>query len=138
LFTTTSDGRIKLYITMVGLQYRRLRAGLFLHGEYVPLQAVGDKKKHACAFARIHEDQAVVVVIPVLVKGLCQDAENGPLSPGVWKDTWVTVPSWRPSSGYQNIFTGETLFSTEVEGKQSLCVADIISSCSVALLERMS
>ena len=138
LFTTTSDGRIKLYITMVGLQYRRLRACLFLHGEYVPLQAVGDKKKHACAFARIHEDQAVVVVIPVLVKGLCQDAENGPLSPGVWKDTWVTVPSWRPSSGYQNILTGETLFSTEVEGKQSLCVADIISSCSVALLERMS
>jgi hypothetical protein len=36
------------------------------------------------------------------------------------------------------MFTGETLFSTEIEGKQSLRVADILSSCPVALLERMS
>jgi (1->4)-alpha-D-glucan 1-alpha-D-glucosylmutase len=138
LLATASDGRIKLYITMVGLQYRRPRERLFLHGEYVPLQAGGDKKKHVCAFARIHEDQAMVVVIPVLVKGLCQDAENVPLGSGVWKDTWVTVPSWRVSSSYQNMFTGETLFSTEIEGKQSLRVADILSACPVALLERMS
>ena len=95
-------------------------------------------KKHVCAFARIHEDRAVVVVIPVLVRGVCQDAEHAPLGSGVWKDTWVTVPSWRPASGYQNMFTGETLFSTEVEGKQSLRVADVFSSCPVALLERMS
>ncbi|HXT67126.1 MAG TPA: malto-oligosyltrehalose synthase [Nitrospiraceae bacterium] len=138
LLAMAADGRIKLYVTMVGLDYRRSRACLFLHGEYVPLQAGGAMKTHVCAFARIHEDRAVVVVIPVLVKGVCQDAEHAPLGSGVWKDTWVTVPSWRPASGYQNMFTGETLFSTEVEGKQSLRVADVFSSCPVALLERMS
>jgi (1->4)-alpha-D-glucan 1-alpha-D-glucosylmutase len=138
LLATASDGRIKLYVTMVGLQYRRPRASLFLHGEYVPLQIEGTKKKHVCAFARIHEDRAVVVIIPVLVKGLCQDPNKFPLGPGVWEDTWVAVPSWRPASGYQNMFTGETQFSTEVEGKQSLRLADIFGSCPVALLERMS
>ena len=138
LLATASDGRIKLYITTVGLHYRRPHADLFLHGEYVPLQAGGAKKNHVCAFARIHEDRAVVVVIPILVRRLCQDTGTFPFAPDVWEDTWVIVPSWRPASGYQNVYTGETLFSTDVEGKQSLRLADIFASCPVAMLERMS
>jgi (1->4)-alpha-D-glucan 1-alpha-D-glucosylmutase len=138
LFATVSDGRIKLYITMVGLQYRGRHRGLFLQGEYVPLEAGGAQKKHVCAFARVHEDRVVIVVIPVLVKSLCEDPDDVPLSSGVWKDTWVTVPSGKPSSGYQNVFTGERLFSTDIEGKQSLRLADIMNSCPVALLERMA
>jgi (1->4)-alpha-D-glucan 1-alpha-D-glucosylmutase len=138
LLATAPDGRIKLYITMVGLHYRRPRASLFLHGEYVPLQVEGTKKKHVCAFARIYEDQAVVAVVPVLVKGLCQNAETFPFGPSVWENTCVIVPSWRPASCYQNLFTGEILSSTETEGKQSLRLTDILGSCPVALLERMT
>jgi (1->4)-alpha-D-glucan 1-alpha-D-glucosylmutase len=138
LLATVPDGRIKLYITMVGLHYRRTHAPLFLSGEYVPLKVEGTKKKHVCAFARIYEDRAVVAIVPVLVKGLCQNAETFPFGPGVWEDTWVTVPSWRSASCYQNLFTGEILSSTEAEGKQSLRLAEILGSCPVALLERMT
>jgi (1->4)-alpha-D-glucan 1-alpha-D-glucosylmutase len=138
LLATVPDGRIKLYITLVGLHYRRAHAPLFLSGEYVPLKVEGTKKKHVCAFARIYEDRAVVAIVPVLVKGLCQNAETFPFGPGVWEDTWVTVPSWRPASCYQNLFTGEILSSTEAEGNQSLRLAEILGSCPVALLERMT
>jgi (1->4)-alpha-D-glucan 1-alpha-D-glucosylmutase len=138
LLATVPDGRIKLYITLVGLHYRRAHAPLFLSGEYVPLKVEGTKKKHVCAFARIYEDRAVVAIVPVLVKGLCQNAESFPFGPSVWEDTWVIVPSWRSASCYQNLFTGEILSSTEAEGKQSLRLAEILGSCPVALLERMT
>jgi len=138
MLATVSDGRIKLYITMVGLHYRRTHAPLFLSGEYVPLKVEGTKKRHVCAFARIYEDQAVVAVVPILVKGLCQETEMFPFGPSVWEDTWVIVPSWRPASCYQNLLTGEILSSTETEGKQSLRLAEVMGSCPVALLERVT
>ena len=138
MLATVSDGRIKLYITMVGLHYRRTHAPLFLSGEYVPLKVEGTKKRHVCAFARIYEDQAVVAVVPILVKGLCQETEMYPFGPSVWEDTWVIVPSWRPASCYQNLLTGEILSSTEAEGKQSLRLAEVMGSFPVALLERVT
>jgi (1->4)-alpha-D-glucan 1-alpha-D-glucosylmutase len=138
MLATVSDGRIKLYITMVGLHYRRTHAPLLLSGEYVPLKVEGTKKRHVCAFARIYEDQAVVAVVPILVKGLCQETEMFPFGPSVWEDTWVIVPSWRPASCYQNLLTGEILSSTETEGKQSLRLAEVMGSCPVALLERVT
>ena len=138
LLATVSDGRIKLYMTMVGLHYRRAHASLFLSGEYVPLKVEGGKKQHICAFARIYGDQAVVAIIPLLVRGLCQENETFPFGPHVWEDTWVIVPSWRPASRYQNLLTGEILSSTEIESKQCLRLAEILGSCPVALLERMT
>jgi (1->4)-alpha-D-glucan 1-alpha-D-glucosylmutase len=138
MLATVSDGRIKLYITMVGLHYRRTHAPLFLSGEYVPLKVEGTKKRHVCAFARIYEDRAVVAIVPILVEGLCQETEMFPFSPSVWEDTWVIVPSWRPASCYQNLLTGEILSSTEAEGKQSLRLAEVMGSCPVALLERVT
>ncbi len=138
LLASVPDGRIKLYITMVGLQYRRTHAPLFLSGEYVPLKVEGTKKRHVCAFARIYEDQAVVAVVPVLVKGLCQKTETFPFGPSVWEDTRMIVPSWKPASCYQNLLTGEILSSIETEGKQSLRLADVMGSCPVALLERVT
>ncbi len=47
LLATVPDGRIKLYITMVGLHYRRAHASLFLSGEYVPLKVEGGEEE-AC------------------------------------------------------------------------------------------
>jgi (1->4)-alpha-D-glucan 1-alpha-D-glucosylmutase len=138
LLKTIPDGRIKLYITMAGLHYRRAHDSLFLRGEYVPLKVEGAKKKHVCAFARIYEDRAVVAIVPVLVRGLWQDAETPPPDPSVWGDTWVIVPSWRPGSCYQNLFTGEVLCSSEAEGTQRLRLAEILGCCPVALLERMT
>jgi (1->4)-alpha-D-glucan 1-alpha-D-glucosylmutase len=133
-----ADGKIKLYITMTALRYRRGQASLFLNGEYVPMKIFGDQSEHLCAFARIFEDRAVVAVVPRLVAGLGSEPGQFPLGKKVWGETTVTVPSWKPDSPYRNLFTGAILATTGSEENQVLPVTDVLNDCPVALLERMT
>lgn len=137
LVKNRQDGKIKLYVTMVALDYRRSHPALFLEGEYVPLQAQGSKEAHLCAFTRLHQDQAVVAVVPRLVAGLAQDQGIPPVGPGVWGDTCVTVPSWRPTTRYLNLFTGERLATGTDGDRQTLALSEVLSELPVALLERL-
>lgn len=138
LIETYRDGRIKLYVTMTGLRSRREHPDLFLHGDYVPLEARGERPDYLLAFARIHRDRAVVAAITRLAAGLGRSAEPFPLGRGAWGETWLTVPSWRPGSPYRNLLTGEMLATTEAEGAQVLPAAEVFAACPVALLERLS
>ncbi len=137
LLDAREDGRIKLYVTMTVLHYRKASAELFQEGEYVPLAARGSKKDHVCAFARLHGDHAVVAVTPRLVAGLLSDKIEPPVGRAVWGDTMVTAPSWRPGSRYRNVLTDETLVSSTVEEKQALSLAEVCGRFPVALLERI-
>ena len=55
------DGRIKLAVITTLLNYRRDHAKLFAEGEYQPLAATGPTADQICAFARCHEDDALIV-----------------------------------------------------------------------------
>ena len=137
LVESRHDGRIKLYVTMAGLNYRRSHAALFHRGEYVPLEVHGSREERLCAFTRIHQDEAAVVIVPRLLGGTIPDARTVPVGPEVWVDTVVTIPSWRSGSHYRNVLTGSVLTSKEEIGHQVLSVAEIFSDCPVALLERI-
>jgi (1->4)-alpha-D-glucan 1-alpha-D-glucosylmutase len=137
LLESRADGLIKLYVTMVGLTFRRDHAELFQEGDYVPLESQGCERDHLCAFARIQGTHAVAAVVPRLMARLIPDAKTPPLGEDVWGDTWVTVPSWRPRSQYRNLFTGEVLTSRSDGNRQVLPAAEIFSVCPVALLERI-
>ncbi len=106
LLTHRADGRIKLWLTLEGLRYRREHAELFRQGEYVPLQVLGAKREHIFAFARIYGDQAGVVVVPRLLTGLIEDPAELPIGERIWGDTKVTMPAWKEGSPYRNILTG--------------------------------
>ncbi len=138
LLDSREDGRIKLYVTMVALNYRREHASVFQLGEYIPLQSHGAKHEHVCAFARMHGDRSVVAVVPRLGAGLCSGTPNPPLGHEVWEDTEVTVPSWRPGSPYRNLLTGETLVSSASEEQQTLALSEVCRHFPVAILERMT
>lgn len=138
LLTHRADGRIKLWITTEGLRYRREHAGLFQQGEYVPLQVFGPKREHLFAFARIHGDQAAVVVVPRLLAGVIEDPTEPPVGERVWGDTEVTMPSWKDGSPYRNILTGSQLATRSDDGRQVIDVAEILRDCPVALMERMA
>ena len=138
LLKTAADGRIKLYLTMVGLHYRREHPDLFLEGEYVPLETGGDQAERVVAFTRIYRDRAVVAVVPRLVEGLVSQFQTPPIGAGVWKDTWVTVPSWSPNTRYLNLITGEILTVRTEEDRQTLDLGTILSEFPVALLERQA
>ena len=60
------DGRIKLYVTHQGLLFRRAHADVFADGEYLPLEVIGDRREHVCAFARRLAGRWALVVAPRL------------------------------------------------------------------------
>lgn len=136
LIDTRQDGRIKLYVTVAGLQYRRAHADTFLHGEYLPAETAGGKAEHLCAFVRRRGRAAVVVAVPRLVAGLVREADTVPVGSPVWDDTVVRLPLPSPA-GYRNVLTGDTMTSKEEAGRQVLRVADVFGDCPVALLERI-
>ena len=55
------DGRIKLAVIAILLAHRRDRPKLFAEGRYEPLIATGPRADQICAFARCHEEDALVV-----------------------------------------------------------------------------
>ena len=55
------DGRVKMAVIAALLGYRRDHQNLFAQGTYEPLAATGTKADHICAFARSHEDEALLV-----------------------------------------------------------------------------
>src|SRR5688500_1728115 len=61
-----TDGRIKLLTTAAGLRLRRNDPELFLSGGYLPLATEISGDADAIAFARIHEDRAMLFVAPRL------------------------------------------------------------------------
>jgi len=138
LLTHRADGRIKLWLTTEGLRYRQAHVGLFQQGEYVPLQVFGPKREHLFAFARIHGDQAVVVVVPRLLTGVIEDPTELPVGERVWGDTRVTMPSWKERSPYRNVLTGRQSVTVADEGRQVVAAAEILVDCPVALMERMA
>lgn len=138
LLTHRADGRIKLWLTTEGLRYRRAHTGLFQQGEYVPLQVSGPKREHLFAFARIHEDRAVVVVVPRLLTGVIEDPTELPVGERVWGNTTVTMPSWKDESPYRNVLTRDQLATAPDDGRQMIAAADILKDCPVALLDRLT
>lgn len=141
LLATRTDGRIKMYITMTALHYRRTHSALFRNGSYAPLEAGGSKQDHVCAFARLDGAQSVVVVVPRLLEGLLLDADGPPIGPEIWHNTWIGLPldDTEPHPvRYRHLFTGDVLSSDLVEGRPVLRASRVFNDCPVALLEKLA
>jgi len=131
------DGRMKLYTTMAGLAFRKAHAALFQHGDYLPLECGGRKKQHLCAFARVHDQEAAVIVVPRLLATLTQDTKSPPLGP-VWEDSWIAVPPWPTLGSYRHVLTGEVLATESLNGRRVLPLNQVFQHCPLGLLERLS
>ena len=86
------------------LQLRRQMPALFRNSIYLPLAVEGLQESHALAFARMTEDQAIVVVCGRLLAGL---------ESGQWDGTVVTLADAHPALArprrWLNWMTGELL-----------------------------
>lgn len=137
LLDSSYDGRIKLYLTYRALNYRRAHDRVFSEGGYVPLEAVGEKRSHVCAYARVLGNERIVVVAPRLVVRLTERREQPPLGVEVWKDAWLALPRERMGRGYRNLLTGEVLSVARHRDTRGLPLAALCKHFPVALLERM-
>ena len=121
------DGRIKLYVTYRGLNFRRSHADLFKLGDYLPLEVTGPAADHVCAFARLHGDLAAVVVVPRLALPL-QSVGRPIWQAHVWKDTVLTFPT--AAGDWQNLFTGDRLSASQT----AVPLAALVGGFPVAVL----
>ncbi|HEX7377888.1 MAG TPA: malto-oligosyltrehalose synthase [Pirellulales bacterium] len=128
LLSDWRDARIKLFVTHQTLNFRRRQAELFHSGDYAPLDVHGPASDHVCAFARVNERQAAVVVAPRLVLPL-QNSGRPLWDADVWRDTVLALPGWFKRG--RNLFTGEML---SVENG-NIPLADLLGRFPVALVE---
>jgi (1->4)-alpha-D-glucan 1-alpha-D-glucosylmutase len=127
------DGRVKLYVTYRALNVRKSYSDLFQDGEYIPLQVIGQRQEHVCAFARRRQTECALVVIPRLLTKLVRVGAI-PVGQDVWGEDLLLLPD-SMAEHWLNVFTGEKL---KVSGsKNGLNLSDILYSFPVALLIRV-
>jgi (1->4)-alpha-D-glucan 1-alpha-D-glucosylmutase len=107
------DGRIKLLITQRLLTLRLRQAALFGNGSYQALVAQGEFANHCIAFARTHQDQTLLIIVPRLGSRV-----GLPPVGDCWNDTRL---DWQGPVTFTDVFTGAThTFSGSIPLSQAL------------------
>ncbi|HEX7888099.1 MAG TPA: malto-oligosyltrehalose synthase [Ramlibacter sp.] len=123
LHRDAADGRIKQLVTWRLLKLRRERSNLFHNAGYLPLTVEGEAAEHALAYARIHERDAVLVVVARLTSTLC-GGDDAAWSPRLWQGTRVLMgeeSALRRFRRWHNWLTGEeTPLSGEEDASMDL------------------
>lgn len=113
-----TDGAVKLAVTRQALAVRGEMPEVFSAGEYLPLEATGERADHVVAYARRTGDATVVVAVPRLVGQLGEKPD--------WGNTAIPLPR---GTGWRNRLTG-----AEVEGGDAVMAATLFADLPVALL----
>lgn len=136
LLTHATDGRVKLFVTMMALELRREWPALFAEGAYLPLGATGERAEHVVAFARQASGAEVLTVVPRLCLRLA-DGELRPPIGALWGATWLPLAHAKAHNRYCDQFTGMNLQVTEHDGVPGLWLRDVLAAFPLALLVRV-
>jgi len=129
LMANYQDGRIKMWVTMRALNFRREHQELFRSGSYTALTVANEKQEHVVAFARSHEDRAMVVAAPRFSYTLMRGRVQPPIG-DVWGNAELQLPPEVLGTRLLNIFTGEEF---PVNGRTMPC-RQLFACFPVALL----
>jgi (1->4)-alpha-D-glucan 1-alpha-D-glucosylmutase len=122
LLEDSDGGQLKLYLVWRLLRFRRDRRRLFARGRYIPLRASGDQARHVLAFARVFQEETLLVVVPRLVVGLLKGKTTLPLGKKVWDSTNLSVAGLGIGGSGANLFTGESLEWNTARGTIPLAI----------------
>ena len=100
------DGRIKLWVTMRALNFRREHDELYRHGRYVSLHVNRGREEHLVAFARQHNGRTAITAVPRFAYTLMKGKEELPLG-SAWGDAELALPHGVEGARLRNVFTGE-------------------------------
>jgi (1->4)-alpha-D-glucan 1-alpha-D-glucosylmutase len=128
------DGRIKMYLIMRALNFRRAHHELFAKGDYQPLAISGNRKNHVIAFSRNLRNKSVIVVAGRFFSRL-GPADRFPVGRGTWNESFIQMKRNLKFSIYRNIITGEVLTISEQPNNYGLRLAEVFSRLPVAMLE---
>jgi (1->4)-alpha-D-glucan 1-alpha-D-glucosylmutase len=137
LLSSWQDGRIKQFLSALGMRLRRQHHRVFLEGEYLPLAVVGNRADHVVALARRLDQVLVIAVAPRLCTALGGANRQPPLGAHVWRDTRVCLPKGTRPGHLRDVFGGATVkMATDDDHQQSLSLAEVFAHLPVALLVR--
>jgi (1->4)-alpha-D-glucan 1-alpha-D-glucosylmutase len=125
------DGRLKLHVIAASLRFRRAHDRLFRDGDYVPLEVTGSRAAHVFAFARVHEREAAIAVVPRLTTALVPEPSAPPIG-DIWADTSVNLTGSLGDRYWSNVLTCESATS---DGKGGLAMRQVFGRLPVALLD---
>jgi (1->4)-alpha-D-glucan 1-alpha-D-glucosylmutase len=114
LLENYEDARIKMWITMRAMEFRREHPALFQKGSYLPLEN-SDSNRHLCAFARVLGKEAGSETAIVAVPRFAYTLMGGNLLPPldqIWSEATIKLPQDSPNE-FENIFTGERVRSKD-------------------------
>ena len=133
IFAALPDGRAKLYVTWRLLQLRRAREALFCNAGYTIVRVRGEGARHAVAFARRHEGQCVITVVPRLTAQL--GVRPGSLPCGaLWGDTLLDLPFLEAGTSLRDAITGRRV---TLDGR-GIALATLLDAAPVAVLASWS
>jgi (1->4)-alpha-D-glucan 1-alpha-D-glucosylmutase len=132
LLEARTDGRVKLFVTTMGLRCRNRHIEVFQQGEHVGLEAAGLRRESVFAFARRHDSQQLLVIVPRLVTMLVPEADRPPVGQEVWGDTTLSLPPGL-AGRFTNIFTGAQVDLSE---GAPLALSTLLAEFPVAILEQ--
>ena len=125
-----TDGRIKLYLTWRGLNFRREHPQLLQAGAYLPLTAEGPRAEQICAFARAAEGEWAITVAPRWISRLLKPGQVRPQTDG-WDGTFLNLPA-ETADTWREVFTGVT---RQVRGTR-IPLSALLAEFPVALLHQ--
>jgi (1->4)-alpha-D-glucan 1-alpha-D-glucosylmutase len=112
------------------LQLRRERAALFREAGYLPLAADGPAADHAVAYARMHENSAILVVAARLTWTLCR-GDDGRWSPSLWQGTQLRGAgenaALRRIRVWRNWLTGDEVTAGSADDEGSFDLAAVFA-----------
>src|SRR5262249_27077619 len=87
LLLQPETGAVKMFVISRVLAFRNSHPDLFRFGNYLPLEALGEKADHVVAFAREYKKDHLIVLAPRLMAGLMDGQERLPLGESTWTKT---------------------------------------------------
>ncbi|HMO48887.1 MAG TPA: malto-oligosyltrehalose synthase [Rubrivivax sp.] len=126
------DGRLKLWLAWRLLALRREQPALFRDGAYVALRVLGDKRRHALAFARRTPQATLLVAVARKFAQLGGEPGTPPVGAALWAGTEVRRPDWLPRGPLRAV---ELFSEREVEiGAGALPLAERFADLPLAAL----
>ena len=119
-----NDGRVKLFLIYRALESRKAARDLYEKGDYRPLQVMGLKEYHVCAFARRLCTTAALIAAPRFFTRLVESPDQLPLGQDVWKDTVIAIQPME-QGGLQNVFTEDIIETADYGGATGLLCSDL-------------
>ncbi len=125
------NGKIKLWLTQLLLQYRKSHPDLFWHGEYVPLEVRGKYQNNVLAFIRNWSNQWCLIAVSLHLADLC-NGDKEKIPDFDWENTEVSLPDNTPVN-WRNILIKSSIMNSA----ETISVRELFRLLPFAVLENI-